>query len=401
MEDDYRRDDPMDIEPAESRSLPSTAYGSPSYSLPELKECTDQKEKLKKHDYKAAEEDGEKRREGHCKAKRKAKAPLSEEDYDNDERKTARRKAIAFSSKHERDSNDEERPDTFSRAAMPEPLASHPTAAEATSKDMDEYWAGYEMRFGDADAAMNESSSSPSTPSSSYNYEADNENDPSATSAVRQALAERRGLPKPSDLVTLQQQQAGSGWGRGRGLGTGTGWGLEWKETVTQKMVENQGWGYYDEPHPSPVEEDTQWEVYDESAWDRAAERFREVEAEKVALKVPSAMRAEGSNIRATQSNRVIDMDPTRQSGDFVRAVTDYKAILRGTYLSYEKDDVMKVINRDCDGSSWLILGSQRCTLLTHGREALHPSPSQRSGQLWSRTYGELRAFQYRGQESA
>ena len=40
-----------------------------------------------------------------------------------------------------------------------------------------------------------------------------------------------------------------------------------------------------------------------------------------------------------------------------MRAVTDYKAILRGTYLSYEKDDVMRVLNRDCDGRSTAYLG--------------------------------------------
>ena len=125
---------------------------------------------------------------------------------------------------------------------------------------------------------------------------------------------------------------------------------MEWKETVMPKMVAHQGWGYHDDPHPSPVEQDHQWEVYDEAAWDRATERSKELEVGRAALKGPSAMRAEGSNIRATNSNRVIDMDLTKLGGDFVRAVTDYKAILRGTYLTYEKGDVMKVLNRDCDG---------------------------------------------------
>ena len=357
MEDDRRKDDRMEIEPAEFRSRPSAAYGSPSYSLPELEECTDQNEKLKKDYEKAAEEDDGKRREGLCKAKRKVKAPSSEEEYDNDERKAARREAIACSSKHGRDSDEKERPDAFSRTTMPEPLISQPTAAEATGMDMDEYGAGYEMKFGDADAAMNESLSTPSTPSSSYNCEADNENDFSTTSAVRQPLAERRGLAKPGDLVTLQQQQARSGLGRGRGGGRGTGWGLEWTETVTQKMMDHQEWEYQDDPHPSPVEEDYQWEVYDEAAWDRAAERSKEPEAGKEAPKAPSAMRAEGSNTRATDSNRMTEMDLTRLGGDFVRAVTDYKAILRGTYLSYEKDDVMRVIYRDRDGRLTAYLG--------------------------------------------
>ena len=355
MEDKRRRDDPMDIEPAEYRSRPCTAYGSPSYKPPGFEVCTDEKENLVKDYDKAAEEDDGKTREGRCKAKRKAQAPSSGEDYDNDERKTARREAIACSSRHGRDADDEERPESLPRPAMPEPLASHPTAAEATSMDMDEYWAGYEMRFGDADAAMNDSlslsPSPPSTPSSSYNYEADNENDLSATSTVRKPLTERRGLAKPNDLVALQQQQADSGWGRGRGRGRGTRWGLEWKETVTQNMAAHQGWEYHDDPHPSPVEDDAQWEMYDEAAWDRATEKPQELKPGNSASKVPSTVRAEGSNTRATDSNRVTDKDLTTQGGDFVRAVTDYKAILRGNYLTYEKGDVMRVIDRDRDGN--------------------------------------------------
>ena len=353
MEDYRARDDPMDIEPTESRSLPSAAYVSPSYTPPELQERTDQQETLKKDFNKAAEEDGKTRREDRRKSKGKAKAHSSEEDYDDSERIAPRGKAIARPSKQERDNDDEKRPDAFPRTATPEPLESHPTAAEATDTDMDAYWTGYGMRFGDADAAMNEYLSSPSTPSSSYNYEADSENDPSATSAVRKALAGRRGLAKPGDSVTLQQeqqQQAGRGRGRGRGWKTGTGWGLEWKELLTQKTMEDDGAAYDDDPYPSPAEDDLQWEVYDESVWDRATERSEEPEAEKVALQVPAAMRAEGSNTRATDSDRVTDKDPTREGGHFVRAVTDYKAINRGIYLSYEKDDVMRVIDRACDG---------------------------------------------------
>lgn len=351
MEDYRARDDPMDIEPTKSRSLPSAAYVSPSYTPPELQERTDQQETLKKDYNKAAAEDDETRRGDRRKSKAKAKAHSSEEDYDDPERKAPRGKAIARSSKQGRDNDDEKRPDALPRTATPEALESHPTAAEAIGTDMDEHWAGYGMRFGDADAAMNEYLSSPSTPSSSYNYEADSENDPSATSAVRKALAGRRGLAKPGDSVTLQQQQqAGRGRGRGRGWKAGTGEGLEWMEPVTRKTMEDHEGAYDDDPYPSPAEDDWQWELYDESVWDRATERFEEPEAEKVALQVPAAMKAEGSNTRATDSNRVTDKDPTRQGGDFVRAMTDYKAINPGIYLSYEKDDVMRVIDRNCDG---------------------------------------------------
>lgn len=354
MEYAHKRDDLMDTDHGDSRSLSSNVYGSPSYSPPELEECTDQKENMNK-DYDKATEDDRKSREGRCKGKRKAKATSSEEDYDNGERKAARREARAYSSKHQRDSDNEERPDEFPRTTTQQPLASHLTAAETTSTAMDEYWAGHGMQFGDADAAMNESLSSPSTPSSFYNYEADNEDDPSATTAVRKPLAERRGFAKPSDLVAQQQQQqAGGGRGRGRGA---TGWGLEWKETVNQETVQQRGWGYHDDPHPSPVEQDLGWEVYDEAAWDRAAEKFEETEAGKGASKAPYTMRAEASNTRATDSNREMDKDPTGQDGDFVRAVTDYKALLKGTYLSYEKGDVLRVISRDCDGGLTVYLG--------------------------------------------
>ena len=132
---------------------------------------------------------------------------------------------------------------------------------------------------------------------------------------------------------------------------------MEWKETVTDKMVTEQGWRHDDYPISS-VEEDAQWEVYDEAAWDRAAEKSKELEAGKVTLKIPSLTRAEGSNMRATASKRVTVRELMRQGWEFVQAVTDYKAILRGTYLSYEKGDVMKVIHRDSDGRLTAHLGS-------------------------------------------
>ena len=397
----------MDVEPTESRSPPATTYGSPSYSPPELEERTDHKRKLKDSDKtseendsetrerrrkakgkakeslsredKTAEEDDRGTREARRKAKGKRKATSSGEEFDyHGERKATRRNSLAYSysSSHGRDSDDGECPDESPRNTTPEPLASQPMAAEDTDMDMNEYWAGYEMRFGDTDAALNDTLSSPYSPPSSYNYEADNENDPSATSAVRKPLAERRGLTNPGDLVTPQQQQVGSGWGRGRGRGSGTAWGLEWKETVTSDMVREQGWGHPDNPIPS-VEGDGQWEVYDEAAWDRAAEKSKELNAGKVTLKLPSAMRAEGSNRRATDSKRVTVRELMRQGWEFVQAVTDYKAILRGTYLSYEKGDVMKVLNRDCDGRLTAHLGSADMgTSLTHDREAVRPSPS-------------------------
>ena len=355
MEKSSNSDDPMDIEPPGSPSLPSTTYGSPSYSPPELEERTDTKGRLKNNYEKAAEEVDEMRRESRSKAKSKARISSSEadDDDDDDDKKIARRKAKgkarAYSPRKDDDKDDQERPGTSVPAAMRNPLRSHPTAAELPTMDMDEYW---QMRFGEIDAALNDTLSSHSSRSSSYNYEADIENDPVATSAVRKSLSERRDLAQPSSLATLQQEQAGSSYRRGLGRGMGRGWGLEWKETIPQETVQRQRLGFHDEPHPSPVEDEMEWEVYDELVWERAAERAREQEAGRLTLKNPSAIRVDGIGKRVNDSNRMTDENPTKQKGEFVRAVTDYKAILRGTYLTYEKDDVMKVMHRESNGSS-------------------------------------------------
>ena len=162
----------MDMEPTKSPSLAATAYGSPSYSPPELEEGTDHKGKLKDYDT-TAEEDDRKTREARRKAKGKGKATLPGEDSDDEEerkareaRRNAKGKGKAPLSGEDFDDEEEsvERPYESRLNTTPEPLASHPTAAEDTDMDMEEYWADYGMRFGDTDAAMNDAIFSPSSP---------------------------------------------------------------------------------------------------------------------------------------------------------------------------------------------------------------------------------------------
>ena len=330
-----------------------------------------------------------------------------DDDDDDEEKREARRKlkgkarAYPLGEEEENGDNDEQRLIESPRATRPNPLAFLSTAAEDTSMDMDmdDYWAGYEMRFGDADAAINETISSPSTPSSSYNYEAENENDLLTTPIGRKPLSERHDLTKhdqsrPADTFAAQQQhQMSGGLGRGRGRGRGQGWGLEWQETVTQEKMRQSGLVAYDEPHPSPVDEETGWEEYDESVWEKAT-----VEVKKVTLKVPSVTRGEGSRNAASDSSRVAGEQSERQSGEFVRAMTDYKAILPGNFLTYEKDDVMKVKWRDSDGRSMVLIWTIRdTTSLTCGRETLHPLASQKHNTFRSSTYEELRIYQLCG----
>ena len=119
---------------------------------------------------------------------------------------------------------------------------------------------------------------------------------------------------------------------------------------MTQEREEQGGWSTYGDPRPSPEEqtaqEETGWEVYDELAWERAKEQ----ETGKVTLKIPALMKGEGNSRRAIDSDMIKEEDLARQSGELVRAVKGYKAILSGNYLTYEKDDVMKVLYRDSDG---------------------------------------------------
>lgn len=392
MEESRQEDDPMDIEQPEHPSLPSTAYGSPSYSPPEPDEYTKEGRDVK-NDYDAPEEgENKQERTTRNKAKGKAKVFLSEEENDGDDdddeeeeeraaRYKAKGKARAYVPIEDSDNDNQERTIGLRRPRRPNPLSLHPTAAGDTEMDMDAYWARqcHEIQFGDADAAMNETLSSPSpSPPSSEN----NENDPYTTPEPRNPLYIRRNfatLDMPSmmnKLTTLQQQQASGGWGRGRGRGKGQGWGLEWKETMTQEKVEHEGWSFYEDPHPSPVEEETRWEFYDASAWENATEKAEKQEVGKVTLKLPSVKRGEGSKKRATDPNTVTNENPKGQSMEFVRAVRDYQAIVRGNYLSYEKGDVMKVLYRDSDGKVLLDLSrdSQRYTLYSHsGKE--HSSP--------------------------
>ena len=428
MDKNRRRDDSMDIDQAEGSSPPSTAYGSPSYSPPELEECTDEREAIKR-DYHEAEEDSDENRVAGLKAKGKAKAssPDDDDDSDDEEQRAVRRKAkgkAKASSPSESDDaddeqeraarrkakgkaraypptdenynddyDDENRPTKPPFAARLNPLASHPMTTAAAEEedtsmtDTDDYYAGHgyshETHFGDADAAMNETLSSPSSPYSEDNNNNNSENDPFTPSTSRNPLSERRGQGSLPPLVARESvekyaamMQGDGGWGRGRGRGRGQGWGLAWRETVTQEKVDRGGWRVYEDPHPSPTmqlvgeeeEEDEEmgWEVYDASAWERAAERVQEQEARGVTLKVPmpssSVARGGGegsSSARPTTASETkvnYGILATHSSGggdgggDFVRAVRSYKAILTGNFLSYEKDEVLKVIYRDFDG---------------------------------------------------
>lgn len=427
MDENRRRDDSMDIDQAEGSSPPSTAYGSPSYSPPELEKCTDEREAIKR-DNQEAEEDSDESRVARLKAKGKAKAssPDEDDDSDDEEQRAARRKAkgkAKASSPSESDDaddeqeraarrkakgkaraypptdenynddyDDENRPIKPPFAARRNPLASHPmttTAAAAAEEDtsmtgMDHYYAGHgyshETHFGDADAAMNETLDSPSSPYSEDNNNNNSENDSFTPSTSRNPLSERRGHGSLPPLVARESgenypamMQGDGGWGRGRGRGRGQGWGLAWRETVTQETVDRAGWRVYEDPHPSPTmqlvgeeeeeEEDEEmgWEVYDASAWERASESVREQEAGRVALKVPMpSSSVAGAGGEGSSSARPTTASDTKVNyellatpsggGEFVRAVRSYKAILTGNFLSYEKDEVLKVIYRDFDG---------------------------------------------------
>ena len=451
MDKNRRRDDSMDTDQAEGSSPPSTAYGSPSYSPPELEECTDEREAIKR-DYHEAEEDSDENRVAGLKAKGKAKAssPDEDDDSDDEEQRTVRRKAKGkakeSSPDEDDDSDDEEqravrrkakgkakasspsesddaddeqekaarrkakgkaraypptdenynddygdenRPTKHPFATRLDPLASHPMTTAAAEEDTsmtdtDDYYAGHgyshETHFGDADAAMNETLSAPSSPYSEDNNN-NSENDSFTPSTSRNPLSERRGHGSLPPLVARESvenyaamMQGDGGWGRGRGRGRGQGWGLAWRETVTQEEVERGGWRVYEDPHPSPTmqlvgeekeEEDEEmgWEVYDALAWERAAERVQEQEAGRVTLEVPmpsssvargggeGSSRARPTTVSDTKVNYgILATHSSGGGGEFVRAVRSYKAILTGNFLSYEKDEVLKVIYRDFDG---------------------------------------------------
>ena len=48
---------------------------------------------------------------------------------------------------------------------------------------------------------------------------------------------------------------------------------------------------------------------------------------------------------------------PSGRKRELVKAVRGYRAILSGTFLNYEQDDVLEVIHRDSDGRAMLAFG--------------------------------------------
>ena len=327
----------------EGGAAAASPLGSPSYSPPEFTGRT-KNEEVRSEDHHDDDEDEEEEDEEAKAARRKAKGKgkLSEEEDDDDDEThhAANRKPHLSPIIEAKD------PDTDIDADM----------------DMDTYWAiqaskvdahahaarqetlrhSREPLFGDADAAMNDALSPlPSPP---------NKENPTTTPAAPTKSPERHapGALDPSKLTDIlreleqHQQQAESGRGRGRGRGAGRGWGLAWQEASTRENVEREmlGAGYCDSPPGSPPEqkvlEESGWEVYDEAAWERAARQ----ETRKLTLKVPHA------------TFSVKGDKPARDSGDLVRALRGYKAIFAGTHLSYEKDEVMRVVYRDGDGGS-------------------------------------------------
>lgn len=356
MEEDRHnnKNDPMNTDQPEEDAPPySTPLGSPSYSPPPLEEYYSKNEE-EKEDNDRDDDDEE------------------EEDHETGEEKAARRKAKGKGKASETEEDDNNNNNN-------------------TAIDMDTYWAreahdvatsysppsyyDQEIKFGDADAAMNEALFPPS-PSSNNNYNKENENSDPAHRAPtntpeRSSAVALAALELTSKLKALQQREHDRGGGRGRGRGKG--WGLLWQETMTGQKVESEGWGDSDndDPNPSPVqEENLEWEVYDPDAWERATQKAAAAEEEGerrqvVSLKVPGATLSvkgssdtrEGGRLRDLIEERETARFEERQSGEFVRAVRGYKAILPGTYLSYEKDDVMRVIYRDpagrFDASMW------------------------------------------------
>lgn len=316
-----------------------------------------------------------------------------DEDDKTEEERAARRKAKgkgkASSPPEEPDSNDEQQiKSPRDTRADPTALGSIPEADTDTDPDtnmdvdMDSYWArqvheaseftaraefpgyGHEMQFGDADADMNDALySHPPSPSSFSSPSPSDDNDKEAKKAGKRAPnnSPERGAPGASDqgdmarrFAELQRQQLGGGGrGRGRGRGMGSGWGLAWQETMTQEKVEKQGWVAHDSPPSSPsveqtVLEESAWEVYDPAAWEAAAERAKE----NVTLKQPHAtLSVKPSNAKEKGEGSIKHTVGPEQSVELVRAVRSYKAIVRGTYLSYDKDDVMRVLHRDREGS--------------------------------------------------
>lgn len=356
----------MDLDqPEHVLSSYTTPLGSPSYSPP-LEEHS--KEERDDNDDEDEDEETEEDRAARRKAKGKAKASPPPEEHDSDD-------------EHQMESP---RVGSLNPATL-DPIAEEDTDTD-TEMDMDSYWArqareayeiaaradmsgyGHEKQFGEADAAMNDALySHPSSPTLSPTDDNDKENQKTGPGAPNNSP--ERGTPGASDHATitrtfaeLQQQQLGGG-GRGRGRGRGSGGGWAWQETMTQEKVEKEGWGAYDTPPSSPlaeqqVLEESAWEAYDEAAWEAAAERAAKQETPKVTLKLPhSTLSVKPSSVKEKGEGSATHKVGPEQSGELVRAVRSYKAIFSGTYLSYEKDDVMRVLHRDKDGSLIGLLG--------------------------------------------
>lgn len=400
MERERRKDAPLTRRPKDV-TLYETPLGSPSYSPPPHEESLkeEMEEDVEGEDDQDEEEDRDTDKEAraaHRKAKGKAKASPSpspeeeEEDDDDDDEEDD------DDDNDDDDSNKEnDQPSESPHSAKSNSITSSPAADEDTQMDMDmnNYWAhearkaleiaarkealgyGSTTQFGDADAVMNETLSTPSSPSSSSNNNKENQRKKKPSPLVPKNSPERHEAGWPGD--------GGRGHGRGRGRGRGTGWGLAWQETMAEQKMdpdERDHWGIYDDPPPSPegkdhwgiyddsppspseeeqerhVLEETAWEEYDYEAWERAAQEA----AEKERRKVPTWKEPDTTTFPTTPA-RVHDIgegssksskgeDFMRQSGQLVRAVRDYKAILPGTYLSYQKDDVMRVLHWDSDG---------------------------------------------------
>lgn len=323
MEEDRKRDDPMDLDKPEDAPPAYTARGSPSG----LTDWTEKEDKVKTDHDEAEEEEEEETKEEKAarrKAKGKAKASPPSPDDNND-------------------NNNEKQPP---RIARPTPNPSPPTAAlkSYTHTDMDTYRALEAHKalepthvrgthFADADATMNDTLSSVPLSPNTENTAPGPRNGPTGSFDS----AELRGK-----LETLRQRQQQRGDG---GRGQGEGWGFAWQETMTREKVEKEGWGGDDDddafPSPSAqaVREEAGWEVYDEAAWETAAGRAAKQERRVVALKVP----------RSSFSVRG-ESEAAGRRGGLVRAVRGYEAILSGTFLTYERDDVMRVVHRDGDG---------------------------------------------------
>lgn len=346
MDEDRTKDDPMDItDQSEGAPRPhNTRRANYPYSSPPLRE--DERERRKR-----GEDDPD----------------SEEEDHETEEAKAARRKAKGKAK----------------ASSFPEDQHESDYRREDTDTDMDAYWAheahlahenaagkespneGY---FGDADAYMNDTLSSSSSAAS---YDSDKENTNTPPGAPNNSPNRREvggvdvtGLKRK--LEDVQQQQRGGedsrgrGRGRGRGSGAGKGWGWQWQESMTQGSAARAGRVAYDSRPSSPslptVAEEAgwEWEKYDYTAWEKAAQEVGEKQRTGVvSLKVPqSTFSAKPVSVQGS-TKRPIDpkIDPASQRPELVMAVKDYRAIISGNYLSYKKGDVLRVIHRVPGGS--------------------------------------------------